>query len=243
MNNVKQQDVSFFWDGDDLVIAVHRAKQNTEITNAVIAALIASGSIQKEDSTAEPVPAKRYPAPKAVQKTEQRKAEPLKTEPAKPEPQTSIRQETRLGPEQASGQASGQKPAQEPAQKPKTGSRAGIAAEVRKALDTMEPSEFLKNDRAFCELAVYWDSKQDFKRTETGHALNLYMTSRFSGVKDAGKYAEELTDKGVNQFLKCFSSAYTADERKLMRKADMTQKRALVKSLILRCQNQKKKDA
>lgn len=59
--SMKQQDVSFFWDGDDLIISIHNAKPNAA---GFISALLAAGATQEDDGTAEYVPAEPYAAPK-----------------------------------------------------------------------------------------------------------------------------------------------------------------------------------
>ena len=58
--SMKQQDVSFFWDGDDLIISIHHAKPNAA---GFISALLAAGATQEDDGTAEYVPAEPYAAP------------------------------------------------------------------------------------------------------------------------------------------------------------------------------------
>lgn len=233
---MKQQDVSFFWDGDDLVIAIHNARPDAA---AFVSALLMAGGAQAGDSTAEPVPAEPYPAPKAAgsAKALQKDAVPEMA----PEQETAAKAvaeaKADAGPDSAADIHTGPRP------EAHGDSRTDIVRQVREALETTDPADYLdtKNaDEAFRELSLYWASRDPFRHKDVSIALTEYMTSRFAEVDDAESYAGKLSDRGVNKFLYCFASAYRDEEQELLRKADMSQKREFIAKLIRRCQKQKK---
>lgn len=233
---MKQQDVSFFWDGDDLVIAIHNARPDAA---AFVSALLMAGGVQAGDSTAEPVPASPYPAPKAARAAQIPQDDTaLEMEPGQETvAKAGAEAKADAGPDNAADIHTG------PCPETRGDSRTDIVRQVREALETTDPEDYLdtKNaDGAFRELSLYWASRDPFRHKEVSIALTKYMTSRFAGVEDAEDYAEKLSDRGVNKFLHCFASAYRDEEQELLRKADMSQKREFIAKLIRRCQKQKK---
>lgn len=206
---MKQQDVSFFWDGDDLVIAIHNARPNA---SAFVSALLAAGGIQKSDGTAEPVSVKPYPAPKMPD-----------TPVTESEEETSEEKASEIDLE--------------------TVENAGIVRKVRAILETKDPSDYLvcaDPDEAFRDLSIYWASKMPFRHKDVSAAMTDYIIARFDDVKDPDEYAARLSDDDVTKLLRYFAYAYKAEERHVLQKVDMAQKRKFIASLIYRCQKLKK---
>lgn len=206
---MKQQDVSFFWDGNDLIIAIHNAKPDAA---TFVSALLAAGCVQKDNATVAPIFTKPYSVPKISQQKAERSKQTVEQNTVK-ERKSGLKMEH-------------------------TG-HIDTVRQVHQALDNMEPVDYLKGgDSAFRALSVYWHSNDPFKHKETASALASYMMSRFRNVKDARKYAAKLTENAVDKFLFCFISAYTAEEQNILQNADIQQKRKLIETLIIRCNKQ-----
>lgn len=194
--SMKQQDVSFFWDGDDLIISIHHAKPNAA---GFISALLAAGATQEDDGTAEYVPAEPYAAP-------EKKSTPSRKNAFKEQKEDMV-------------------------------------AYVKSVLKNTKPDQYLKEakdpDRAFQILSAYCMSKEEFKHKEITDALNSYVSNRFANITNVAEYVDKLSDQQVIRFINCFYYCYRKAEQKQMARLSISQKREMIKSLILRLKKTK----
>lgn len=193
--SIKQQDVSFFWDGDDLIISIHNAKPNAA---GFISALLAAGATQEDDGTAEYVPAEPYAAPKKNV----------------PSHKNAFKEQ-----------------------------KEDMVAYVKSVLKSTEPDQYLKKakdpDREFRILSAYCMSKEEFKHKEITDALNSYISNRFANISNVDEYVGKLSDQQVIRFISCFYYCYRKAEQKQMARLSISQKREMIKSLILRLKKTK----